>query len=107
MIPRNLVCENPRFFIGANTSLGRGIAIDGIAGEQTLKALKSYQNNPIYSPQPSWSWGGGILDILACGARGEQVKCLQEILRGHGLNPGPVDGIFGLQTLNADRKSVV
>ena len=35
------------------------------------------------------------------GARNTQVKCVQQTLKDRGVNPGPVDGIFGNQTRGA------
>jgi lysozyme len=40
-------------------------------------------------------------EFLRLGSQGIQVAQLQEILRSLGLDPGPIDGIFGIQTLTA------
>lgn len=90
--------RKPEYIRAVQASLGRDIAIDGIAGEQTLKALETYQNKPIRSDQPSRVT---ISDTLACGASGPQVMKLQQALLRAGLNPGSPDGIFGPLTAAA------
>lgn len=63
------------------------LAVDGIAGPQTLETL------------------AGLLDEFAVnlrmGDKGAAVERLQEILIAMGIDPGPVDGIFGALTLQA------
>ena len=41
------------------------------------------------------------MDILRSGSRGEAVEALQKKLLGEGINPGPVDGVFGPKTEEA------
>jgi len=41
------------------------------------------------------------MDILRSGSRGEPVEALQKKLLGQGINPGPVDGVFGPKTEEA------
>jgi len=41
------------------------------------------------------------MEILRSGSRGEAVEELQKKLAGKGINPGPVDGIFGPKTEEA------
>lgn len=42
--------------------------------------------------------------LLKKGASGEVVKQLQTALKGHGYDPGPIDGQFGTKTENAVKK---
>jgi N-acetylmuramoyl-L-alanine amidase len=44
------------------------------------------------------------MEILRSGSRGEAVEALQKRLLGKGINPGPVDGIFGPKTDEALRR---
>lgn len=41
------------------------------------------------------------MDILRSGSRGEAVEALQKKLLGQGINPGPVEGVFGPKTEEA------
>lgn len=41
------------------------------------------------------------MDILGSGSRGEAVEALRKKLLGQGINPGPVDGVFGPKTEEA------
>jgi L,D-peptidoglycan transpeptidase YkuD (ErfK/YbiS/YcfS/YnhG family) len=42
-----------------------------------------------------------IRETQQYGARNEQVRCIQLALDDHGVDPGPIDGIFGAQTRSA------
>ena len=42
--------------------------------------------------------------MLRRGSRGEDVKALQRELLAKGINPGPVDGIFGPKTEDAIKR---
>lgn len=42
--------------------------------------------------------------MLARGAEGKQVEALQKLLMAHGINPGPIDGLFGPKTEAAVRR---
>ncbi len=44
------------------------------------------------------------MEALRSGSRGEAVGALQKKLLGQGINPGPVDGIFGPKTEEALRR---
>lgn len=42
--------------------------------------------------------------MLARGAEGKRVEALQKMLMAHGINPGPIDGLFGPKTEAAVRR---
>ncbi len=42
-----------------------------------------------------------VKNLLRFGSRGQAVKDLQNYLKEQGINPGPVDGIFGKMTAKA------
>jgi len=44
------------------------------------------------------------MEILREGSRGDAVEALQKKLLGQGINPGPIDGIFGHKTEEALRR---
>ncbi|MEE9298810.1 MAG: peptidoglycan-binding domain-containing protein [Acidimicrobiia bacterium] len=44
------------------------------------------------------------METLRSGSSGEAVEALQKKLLGKGVNPGPVDGIFGPKTEEAVRR---
>ena len=44
------------------------------------------------------------MEILRSGSRGEAVEALQKKLLGQGINPGPVDGVFGPKTDQAVKR---
>lgn len=44
------------------------------------------------------------MEILRSGSSGEAVEALQKRLLGQGVNPGPVDGIFGHKTEDAVKR---
>ena len=44
------------------------------------------------------------MEMLQRGSRGEAVEALQKKLAGQGINPGPIDGVFGPMTDEAVRK---
>lgn len=57
---------------------------------------------PIPDGQPQ---GGQSMatDLLRRGARGDRVRQLQQFLKDQGIDPGPIDGIFGPRTERAVR----
>ncbi|MCL2812624.1 MAG: peptidoglycan-binding protein [Clostridia bacterium] len=92
-------------------------AIDGIFGSQTQAAVRQFQtrNNlavtgianaatqtAIFSTSalPNGNASTGYV-YLQSGSRGPAVVRLQTALRDAGFNPGPIDGIYGSQTVNA------
>jgi len=92
-------------------------AIDGIFGSQTQAAVRQFQtrNNlavtgianaatqtAIYSSSalPNGNASTGYV-YLQSGSRGQAVIRLQTALRSAGYNPGPIDGIYGSQTVAA------
>jgi peptidoglycan hydrolase-like protein with peptidoglycan-binding domain len=64
-----------------------GLVPDGIAGPRTRNALDRTRQKPL-------ARGAGYRPP----AGSPRVRMLQERLRGAGLNPGPVDGVFGPRT---------
>lgn len=64
-----------------------GLAVDGAAGPQVWKALARARTQPLRR-------GAGY--AAATGSR--RVRALQQRLRGRGLRPGPVDGLYGPRT---------
>ncbi len=44
------------------------------------------------------------METLCDGSRGEAVEALQKKLLGQGINPGPVDGVFGPKTEDAVKR---
>jgi peptidoglycan hydrolase-like protein with peptidoglycan-binding domain len=64
-----------------------GLAVDGIAGPQTLKALRSEWPQPVARGVGYGQPGGSA-----------PVRAVQDRLRSAGERPGPVDGVFGPRT---------
>lgn len=101
--------------------------IDGIFGIKTLGALSAFQKNsnlavtgtttlatwvalgvecptptPSVTPTPSPTTPPGFAcPLLGYGSIGDDVKFLQQRLLVMAFNPGPIDGFFGIKTLNA------
>ncbi|MGP1383159.1 MAG: peptidoglycan-binding protein [Thainema sp.] len=71
-----------------------GLGVDGIAGQQTLTALRSTSSNPASTEPPS----------LNPGLDADQVRRLQEDLASLGYYAGAVDGVYGPQTEAAVRE---
>lgn len=44
------------------------------------------------------------MDVLRSGSSGEAVEALQKKLLGQGINPGPIDGVFGPKTEDAVKR---
>lgn len=79
-----------------------GLAVDGIAGPNTLNKL--YQKTATSPNNNSGSRGGEsapISRLLKVGSRGEDVRTLQNQLNALGFSAGKADGIFGSATRNA------
>jgi murein DD-endopeptidase MepM/ murein hydrolase activator NlpD len=70
----------------------RGLAVDGIAGPLTRRAL-GWRGRPRLGSRP-----------LASGARGWDVAALQFLLARHGFPSGPLDGRLGPRTAAALRR---
>jgi peptidoglycan hydrolase-like protein with peptidoglycan-binding domain len=64
-----------------------GLAIDGIAGPQTLRALRAEWRQPVGRGAGYGQWGGSA-----------EVRAVQRRLRTADQRPGPVDGLFGPRT---------
>jgi peptidoglycan hydrolase-like protein with peptidoglycan-binding domain/DNA invertase Pin-like site-specific DNA recombinase len=64
-----------------------GLAADGVVGPVTARALDHARTNPLRRGAGFATEGGST-----------RVKSLQRTLRRRGLNPGPVDGLFGPRT---------
>lgn len=91
-----------------NFQRDRGLAVDGIAGSQTINALFAGvsvppANDPGIQNPPSTGGGSSnpITSTLRRGSKGSQVTALQNKLNALGYNCGPADGIFGQATYNA------
>ena len=92
----------------------QGLAVDGIAGKQTLTALNRVNgSNASAAPSnPSASKGSNanangqlnVNQVLRKGSRGAQVKLLQNKLKAAGYHSGAVDGIYGSQTEQSVRR---
>lgn len=106
-----------------------GLTADGVVGEQTMRVLfspsasglrgqgygipsvlesprfsTSQQNyDPIIQDRDRFGTFEGS-NILQFGARGSQVRRLQEQLSDRGFDPGLIDGIYGRQTESAVRE---
>jgi peptidoglycan hydrolase-like protein with peptidoglycan-binding domain/DNA invertase Pin-like site-specific DNA recombinase len=65
----------------------RGLAVDGVVGAGTWKALKQASRAPL-SRGAGYTKPGGS----------QRVRALQRRLQRRGLNPGPVDGRYGPRT---------
>lgn len=95
----------------ANSYVKAGIAVDGINGPQTKKALcKCYQKalNDIYGARLSVDgiWGAKTRNatrVLKKGSKGNHVKALQGALICLGYSTGGFDGVFGSVTDSAVR----
>src|SRR4029450_8880240 len=70
----------------------KGLAVDGVPGPQTRKALGRYGKRAPF--------GGRV---LAAGSRGWDVAALQFALAWHGFPSGVFDGVFGASTDQALR----
>lgn len=87
----------------------RGLTVDGVAGRQTGTALgiwgtastPSTPSTPAPTNPPPSTANCTVSTTLRRGATGDQVRCLQRALAAAGFSPGPVDGSFGNQTVNA------
>lgn len=90
---------------------GFNIAVDGIAGPQTMRGLvrvlqtelnKQFGRNlkvdGIFGPRTR----AALVNVRA-GARGNLTRVLQALLHIKGYNVGPFDGIFGVKTESAVR----
>ncbi|ABZ85307.1 peptidoglycan-binding domain protein, putative [Heliomicrobium modesticaldum Ice1] len=77
----------------------------GVALEQLLAANRLPNPDVLQVGQaiaiPVPASPGGLCPTLSLGARGASVRRLQQLLARSGLNPGPIDGIFGTATRNA------
>ena len=85
----------------------KGLAVDGIAGPQTLNALYG-TSSPSNGQPPAQNPGTQPSDsiptrLLKLGSRGDDVKQLQNRLNELGYSCGAADGIFG----NATRTAVI
>ena len=92
-----------------NNDYGTGIAVDGVYGTQTKKAIiKAYQS------ELNKQFGAGLVVdgvfgsatrnatvIIKQGARGNITKAIQSMLYCKGYNTNGVDGIYGVGTKNA------
>ncbi|MDY7224670.1 N-acetylmuramoyl-L-alanine amidase [Halalkalibacterium halodurans] len=91
---------------------GFNIAVDGIAGPQTLRALIK-----VLQTELNKQFGRGLvidgifgprtraaLANLWAGTRGNLTRVLQALLYIRGFNPGPFDGVFGDMTTGAVKK---
>lgn len=72
-----------------------GLEITGIADENTLAALENAQAVPMPTPEPT---------PRARGARGDEIKLIQEALRVMGFMGGNADGDFGPETENSVKR---
>lgn len=72
-----------------------GLEITGIADEDTLAALENAQAVPMPTPEPT---------PRAKGARGDEIKQIQEALRIMGFMGGNADGDFGPETENSVKR---
>ncbi|TPE70686.1 peptidoglycan-binding protein [Halalkalibacterium halodurans] len=92
-------------------SYGFSIAVDGIAGPQTMRGLvkvlqtelnkqfgRGLKVDGIFGPRTR----AALVNVRA-GARGNLTRVLQALLYIKGYNPGPFDGIFGGKTESAVR----
>ena len=66
-----------------------GLEVTGIADEETVKKLNGAQAVPMPTPEPT---------PRARGARGEEIKLIQEALQQMGFMGGNADGDFGPET---------
>lgn len=72
----------------------KDLAVTGEVDRTTWQALmENPQTATVTKPEDS--------NTLSKGARGTDVRALQERLEAKGYNPGPIDGIFGSRTLAA------
>lgn len=81
----------------------KGLAVDGIFGPATFRALNSANKGSSSSKPSSPSRSGNLASsrLLRMGTRGQDVKNLQEALNRLGYSCGKADGIFGRATYNA------
>lgn len=88
-----------------NSFVGAGLAVDGVRGPLTKKALvKAWQK--VVGTTPDGIWGPktrAATPVIKRGARGNAVKVLQAALICLGYDTGGFDGIFGAKTDGAVR----
>lgn len=78
----------------------KGLAVDGVAGEDTLEALQKH----IDAISKRVVVVGVAKRGLRLGDRGEEVKDIQQRLKAAGFDPGPIDVKFGAKTAQAVRQ---
>lgn len=76
-----------------------GLTQDGIAGEKTITALGGIWKYAASNASP-WTVSR-LLKLTSPMMRGDDVRGLQQALKGAGENPGTIDGIFGNDTKSA------
>lgn len=88
----------------------KGLSVDGIAGPQTFNALGASSSSASSSSSSATtvsSSSGSTISfntVLRSGARGTQVRQLQQALADRGYNAGSnIDGVFGRQTQQSVR----
>ena len=93
-----------------NNSFGYNLSVDGIFGNNTLKAVRDFQGNNGLTVDGlvgnnTWTYLLNLppYPLLREGSRGSYVRFLQNLLQSKFIPTGNIDGIFGSQTLNAVR----
>lgn len=93
-----------------NNSFGYNLSVDGIFGNNTLKAVRDFQGNNGLTVDGlvgnnTWTYLLNLppYPLLREGARSSYVRFLQNLLQSKFIPTGNIDGIFGSQTLNAVR----
>lgn len=93
-----------------NNSFGYNLSVDGIFGNNTLKAVRDFQSNNGLTVDGlvgnnTWTYLLNLppYPLLREGSRGSYVRFLQNLLQSKFIPTGNIDGIFGSQTLNAVR----
>lgn len=93
-----------------NNSFGYNLSVDGIFGNNTLKAVRDFQSNNGLTVDGlvgnnTWTYLLNLppYPLLREGARSSYVRFLQNLLQSKFIPTGNIDGIFGSQTLNAVR----
>lgn len=81
------------------------LAADGVVGSGTRVALAAALAEAAPAGQPAAAAGAVELGgrVLRAGVRGSDVAELQRLLAAVGLDPGPIDGVFGRATESAVR----